>query len=88
VFGLLHESLSGTAFSEDRGSYVLWKADINDNCGPVDLILCSDRDNPLFRSPVEKDREIPLQILDIGTSKGTWALYVGPCRRGHASIWY
>jgi hypothetical protein len=40
----------------------------------VDLILESDRDNPLFRSPIGSDRERPLQVLDIGTGKGTWAM--------------
>lgn len=40
----------------------------------VDLILDSDRDNPLFRSPIGADRELPLQVLDIGTGKGTWAM--------------
>lgn len=37
----------------------------------VALVLDSDRENPLFRSPV-KD---PQQILDIGTGKGIWAMY-------------
>lgn len=44
----------------------------------VDLIMDSDRANPLFRSPIGTNRERPLQILDIGTGKGTWAMYV--CR--------
>lgn len=42
----------------------------------VDLIMDSDRSNPLFRSPIGADRERPLQVLDIGTGKGTWAMYV------------
>lgn len=42
----------------------------------VDLILDSDRENPLFRAPIGQDREESLQILDIGTGKGTWALDV------------
>lgn len=42
----------------------------------VDLIMDSDRANPLFRSPIGTDRERPLQVLDIGTGKGTWAMYV------------
>lgn len=36
------------------------------------LVLDSDRKNPLFRAPV-KD---PQQILDLGTGKGIWAMYV------------
>lgn len=42
----------------------------------VDLIMDSDRANPLFRSPIGTDQERPLQVLDIGTGKGTWAMYV------------
>ena len=42
----------------------------------VDLIMDSDRDNPLFRSPVGINQERPLEVLDIGTGKGTWAMYV------------
>ncbi|CAG8148345.1 unnamed protein product [Penicillium salamii] len=42
----------------------------------VDLILESDRENPLFRSPVGADREGALQVLDIGTGQGTWAIDV------------
>ncbi|KAJ5788802.1 uncharacterized protein N7518_005813 [Penicillium psychrosexuale] len=42
----------------------------------VDLIMDSDRANPLFRSPIGTDRERPLQVLDIGTGKGTWAIDV------------
>lgn len=38
----------------------------------VALVLDSDRENPLFRSPV-KD---PRQVLDIGTGKGIWAIDV------------
>lgn len=37
------------------------------------LVLDSERENPLFRSPVGKN---PTHILDIGTGKGTWAMYV------------
>ena len=40
----------------------------------VDLILESDRENPLFRSPIGADRERDLQVLDIGTGQGTWAM--------------
>ncbi|KAJ5357086.1 hypothetical protein N7517_011695 [Penicillium concentricum] len=43
----------------------------------VDLIMDSDQPNPLFRSPIGTDRERPLQVLDIGTGKGTWAMYAG-----------
>ncbi|KXG52938.1 uncharacterized protein PGRI_081930 [Penicillium griseofulvum] len=42
----------------------------------VDLIMDSDQPNPLFRSPIGSDRERPLQVLDIGTGKGTWAIDV------------
>ncbi|KAJ5473086.1 hypothetical protein N7530_007087 [Penicillium desertorum] len=42
----------------------------------LDLIMDSDRANPLFRSPIGTDRERPLQVLDIGTGKGTWAIDV------------
>ncbi|KAJ5334539.1 hypothetical protein N7452_006942 [Penicillium brevicompactum] len=42
----------------------------------VDLILESDRANPLFRSPVGADRDRALQVLDIGTGQGTWAVDV------------
>jgi hypothetical protein len=38
------------------------------------MVLDSDRENPLFRSPVGKN---PKHILDIGTGKGDWAMYVG-----------
>ena len=38
----------------------------------VALILDSDRENPLFRAPVRD----PQQILDLGTGKGIWAMYV------------
>lgn len=38
------------------------------------LILDSERENPLFRAPVGKN---PKHILDIGTGKGNWAMYVG-----------
>lgn len=37
------------------------------------LVLDSERENPLFRAPIEKD---PKHILDIGTGKGNWAMYV------------
>jgi hypothetical protein len=47
---------------------------LNNHRHLVDLILESDRDNPLFRSPIGSDRERPLQVLDIGTGKGTWAM--------------
>lgn len=39
----------------------------------VTLILDSERDNPLFRSPIGED---PKHILDLGTGKGVWAMYV------------
>lgn len=38
----------------------------------VSLVMDSERDNPLFRSPVGKD---PKHILDLGTGKGVWAVY-------------
>lgn len=41
----------------------------------VAIVLDSDRENPLFRSPV-KD---PQQVLDIGTAKGIWAMCVIHC---------
>jgi ubiquinone/menaquinone biosynthesis C-methylase UbiE len=37
------------------------------------LVLDSERENPLFRAPVGKN---PEHILDIGTGKGNWAVYV------------
>ncbi|KAI1839103.1 hypothetical protein DTO006G1_757 [Penicillium roqueforti] len=37
------------------------------------LVLDSERENPLFRAPIEKD---PKHILDIGTGKGNWAIDV------------
>jgi hypothetical protein len=37
------------------------------------LILESSHDNPFFRSPIGPS---PEHILDIGTGKGTWAMYV------------
>lgn len=37
------------------------------------LVLDSERENPLFRSPVGKN---PTHVLDIGTGKGNWAMYV------------
>ncbi|KAJ5686814.1 hypothetical protein N7536_009433 [Penicillium majusculum] len=37
------------------------------------LVLDSERENPLFRSPVGKS---PTHILDIGTGKGNWAIDV------------
>jgi hypothetical protein len=39
----------------------------------VALVLDSDRENPLFQSPVGPKAE---HILDIGTGKGNWAMYV------------
>ncbi|KAJ5097856.1 hypothetical protein N7532_004857 [Penicillium argentinense] len=39
----------------------------------VALILDSERENPLFRSPVGRD---PKHILDLGTGKGVWAIDV------------
>ncbi|KAJ5151931.1 hypothetical protein N7492_010226 [Penicillium capsulatum] len=39
----------------------------------VALILDSERDNPLFRSPIG---DKPKHILDLGTGKGTWAIDV------------
>lgn len=39
----------------------------------VAIILDSDKKNPLFRSPVGSQ---PKHILDIGTGKGNWAMYV------------
>jgi len=44
----------------------------------VDLILDSERENPLFRAPCGDDKEARLHILDIGTGMGTWAMYVRP----------
>lgn len=38
----------------------------------VALVLDSDRENPLFRAPVRD----PQHILDLGTGKGIWAMYV------------
>jgi hypothetical protein len=38
----------------------------------VALVLDSERENPLFRAPVRH----PKQILDLGTGKGIWAMYV------------
>lgn len=35
------------------------------------LVLDSERENPLFRSPVGKN---PTHVLDIGTGKGNWAM--------------
>lgn len=37
------------------------------------LVLDSERENPLFRTPIGKN---PKHILDIGTDKGNWAMYV------------
>ncbi|CAI7596102.1 unnamed protein product [Penicillium manginii] len=37
------------------------------------LVLDSERDNPLFRSPIVKN---PKHILDLGTGKGVWAIDV------------
>ncbi|KAJ5585144.1 uncharacterized protein N7459_004944 [Penicillium hispanicum] len=42
----------------------------------VDLILDSDRDNPLFRSPIGLNRSDSIHVLDIGTGAGTWAIDV------------
>ncbi|KAJ5414374.1 hypothetical protein N7509_001001 [Penicillium cosmopolitanum] len=42
----------------------------------VDLILDSERENPLFRAPCGDDKEAPLHILDIGTGMGTWVIDV------------
>lgn len=42
----------------------------------VCLILDSEAENPLFQAPVGNDDEAELQILDIGTGKGTWAIEV------------
>lgn len=44
----------------------------------VDLILDSERENPLFRAPCGDDKEAPLHILDIGTGMGTWVMYGDP----------
>lgn len=33
----------------------------------------SERENPFFRSPIG---DSPQHILDIGTGRGTWAMYV------------
>jgi hypothetical protein len=41
----------------------------------VDLILDSERENPLFRAPCGDDKEAPLHVLDIGTGMGTWVMY-------------
>jgi hypothetical protein len=37
------------------------------------MVLDSDKNNPLFQSPVGPK---PEHILDIGTGKGNWAMYV------------
>lgn len=39
----------------------------------VALIMDSERENPFFRSPIG---DSPQHILDIGTGRGTWAMYV------------
>ncbi|KAJ5567881.1 hypothetical protein N7450_010367 [Penicillium hetheringtonii] len=39
----------------------------------VTIILDSERENPLFRSPIGDD---PKHILDLGTGKGVWAIDV------------
>lgn len=39
------------------------------------LVLEAGTDNPLFRSPVGNN---PKHILDLGTGKGNWAMYVNP----------
>lgn len=41
----------------------------------LSLVLEADTDNPLFRSPVGNN---PKHILDLGTGKGNWAMYVNP----------
>lgn len=38
----------------------------------VSLVMDSERENPLFRSPIGND---PKHILDLGTGKGVWAMY-------------
>jgi hypothetical protein len=35
------------------------------------LMMDSNRENPLFRSPVGRDIK---HVLDIGTGKGSWAV--------------
>lgn len=46
---------------------------VTDYCSHlVALVMDSDQENPLFRSPV-KD---PKNILDLGTGLGNWAMYV------------
>lgn len=39
----------------------------------VALVMDSDRENPLFRSPIGQDAK---HILDLGTGQGNWAMYV------------
>jgi ubiquinone/menaquinone biosynthesis C-methylase UbiE len=38
-------------------------------------MLDLDRENPFFRAPIVKS---PQNILDIGTGKGSWAMYGTP----------
>jgi hypothetical protein len=39
----------------------------------VTLVMESDRENPLFMSPIGQDAK---HILDLGTGQGNWAMYV------------
>lgn len=45
---------------------------IDDNRHLLALIMDSDRDNPLFYSPIG---DHPKNILDLGTGQGNWAMY-------------
>ncbi|KAJ5083679.1 hypothetical protein N7456_013106 [Penicillium angulare] len=42
----------------------------------VDLILNYHKENALFQSPIGENRDASLQILDIGTGRGSWAIDV------------
>ncbi|KAJ5710038.1 hypothetical protein N7493_009630 [Penicillium malachiteum] len=42
----------------------------------VDMILNYHKENPLFSSPIGKNPDDSMNILDIGTGKGTWAMDV------------
>ncbi|KAJ5736833.1 uncharacterized protein N7483_001958 [Penicillium malachiteum] len=42
----------------------------------VDMILNYHKANPLFSSPIGKNPDDSMHILDIGTGKGTWAMDV------------
>ena len=52
---------------------LMFVADIDYCRHLVALVMDSDRENPLFHSPIGEN---PKHILDLGTGQGNWAMYV------------